>query len=280
MTTGPGGPGERGARRTTPGPPAPADQHLPLAQWTSPQACGGPLLIVPVGSLEQHGPHLPLDTDSAVATAVATAAAALLTTGGESVAVAPVVAYGASGEHQDFAGTVSIGRAALTALLVEIGRSAGTWAARMVFVNGHGGNAAALRDAVRLLRAESRDASWVPAGVPGADAHAGHVETSIMLHLRPGSVDMTRAVCGTTTAIEQLLPALRESGVRAVSPTGILGDPRGADAAQGARLCDRIADDVTDRIRRGTIDDDGLLVIQTRTLAALPQARRVPSGSL
>lgn len=275
MTTGPDAPDVPGARRTPSGPGV-----VPFAQWTSSQAAGRPLLVVPVGSLEQHGPHLPLDTDSVIAVAAATSAAELLTARGEHVAVGPVVAYGASGEHQDFAGTVSIGRTALTGLLVEIGRSAGTWTSPLVFVNGHGGNAVSLRDAVRLLRSESRDVSWVPAGVPGGDAHAGQVETSIMLHLRPESVHMDRAVRGTTTAIGQLLPVLREQGVRAVSPTGILGDPREADAAHGARLCERIALDVADRIRHGVIDDNGLLVTDPVTLAASTAAHGVPAGSL
>ncbi|WP_255696534.1 mycofactocin biosynthesis peptidyl-dipeptidase MftE [Allobranchiibius sp. GilTou73] len=244
-----------------------------------PQAEGGPTMIVPVGSLEQHGPHLPLDTDSVIAVAAATAAAELLTAGGQYVAVAPVVAYGASGEHQDFAGTVSIGRDVLTAVLVEIGRSVGTWTTRLVFVNAHGGNAAAVRDAVRLLRAESRDASWVAAGVPGGDAHAGHVETSMMLHLRPASVHMERAVRGAGGAIEQLLPAMRRGGVRAVSPTGVLGDPRTANAEDGARLCGLIAHDVADRIRHGCVDDAGLLTAPARETVASPQPPGVPAGS-
>ena len=76
--------------------------------------------------------------------------------------MAPAIAYGASGEHQSFAGTISIGTEALTMLLVEYGRSAACWARRLVFVNGHGGNVAALADAVARLRAEGRDVRLVP----------------------------------------------------------------------------------------------------------------------
>ncbi len=93
-------------------------------------------VAVPVGSFEQHGPHLPLDTDTRIATAVVRALAG--------VAQAPAIAYGASGEHEGFAGTISIGTEALEALLVEYGRSACRWARRVVFVNGHGGNGPAL----------------------------------------------------------------------------------------------------------------------------------------
>ena len=120
-----------------------------LGECTSGQLSGtAPTLIVPVGSTEQHGPHLPLDTDTRIAVAVAHRAAA-----DRGHLLAPAIAYGASGEHQGFPGTVSIGTAALRTVLVEYGRSACDWAGRLVFVNGHGGNTEALRDAVALLRA-------------------------------------------------------------------------------------------------------------------------------
>lgn len=86
------------------------------ARW--PQVPEGGLVLVPVGSTEQHGPHLPLDVDTVVAVAVARGLAPAL----EGL-VAPAVAFGASGEHQDFPGTVSIGTPALTTVLVELGRS-------------------------------------------------------------------------------------------------------------------------------------------------------------
>lgn len=97
------------------------------------------MLIVPVGSTEQHGPHLPLDTDTRIAAAVSHALVEHLddASPGDWV-VAPPVHYGASGEHEGFPGTVSIGTAALRSLLLEYGRSALSWASRLVFVNGHG----------------------------------------------------------------------------------------------------------------------------------------------
>src|ERR1700745_3964286 len=120
-----------------------------------------PSVMIPLGSTEQHGPHLPLDTDTRIATAVARGAVAGLGSRLEQGwVVAPALAYGASGEHQDFAGTISIGTEALTMLLVEYGRSATCWAHRLAFVNGHGGNVGALNDAVGKLRAEGRDVGW------------------------------------------------------------------------------------------------------------------------
>jgi mycofactocin precursor peptide peptidase len=191
-----------------------------------------PTLVVPVGAVEQHGPHLPLSTDGRVATAVATR----LEEHDPTLVLAPALPYGASGEHEGFAGTVSIGHEALRSVLVELGRSACRWAGRLLFVNGHGGNVPTLAEAVGLLRYEGRDAAWVPCAVPG-DAHAGRTETSLMLALEPGLVGPAREP-GATAPLAELLPALREHGVAGVSPNGILGDPRGAGAEEGRRLLD------------------------------------------
>lgn len=216
-----------------------------------------PALLVPLGSIEQHGPHLPLDTDIRIADAVAHVAAAEL---GSVFVVAPPISYGASGEHQGFAGTVSIGTAALTAVLVEYGRSACEWAARLVFVNGHGGNVEALRSAVALLRSEGRDVAWCsPAVPPGSDSHAGHTETSVLLHLSPHLVRTRECRPGNTAPLADLMPQLRAAGVRAVSESGVLGDPTTATAADGARLFAGMTGDCVDRVRRWRPEHDGLL---------------------
>src|ERR1700722_4425592 len=105
-----------------------------LGPATSSQLSGtSPSVMIPLGSTEQHGPPLPLDTDTRIATAVARGAVAGLGPRLEQGwLVAPALAYGASGEHQDFAGTISIGTEALTMLLVEYGRAAACWADRLV----------------------------------------------------------------------------------------------------------------------------------------------------
>ncbi|MGY1672717.1 mycofactocin biosynthesis peptidyl-dipeptidase MftE [Geodermatophilus sp. SYSU D00710] len=224
-----------------------------LAGAVWPELPERPLLVVPLGSVEQHGPHLPLATDTTVATAVVAAADL-----GPAL-VAPAVPYGASGEHEGFPGTVSIGTEALTSLLVEYGRSAGRWAGRLLLVNGHGGNLDALRRAVPLLRGEGRDAAWFPCGVPGGDAHAGRTETALLLHLEPGAARPGRAVPGVTTPIGHLLPRLRDEGVRAVSPTGVLGDPTGATAEEGARLLADLAGRLTAAVHRWDVGEDGRL---------------------
>ncbi len=220
------------------------------ATW--PELPQGPLLAVPLGSLEQHGPHLPLATDTVVAQAVLRAARL-------DAVVAPALAYGASGEHEGFPGTVSLGTDALTTVLVEYGRSACRWAGRLLVVNGHGGNLDALRSAVPLLRAEGRDAAWFPCGVPGGDAHAGRTETSLLSHVEPAAVRADRSVPGVTTPIGELLPRLRADGVRAVSPTGVLGDPAGASAEEGARLLADLAARLSDAVAAWDVGADGRL---------------------
>ncbi|GAA4415902.1 mycofactocin biosynthesis peptidyl-dipeptidase MftE [Georgenia halophila] len=204
-----------------------------------------PVVCLPFGSIEQHGPHLPLDTDTAVATAVAQRLAGRLAAAGTDVVMAPPVAYGSSGEHEHFAGTVSIGRDALEVLLLEYGRSACRWAEKLVIVNGHGGNVDVLTAAVPRLVHEGRDVAWLgcvpeaPDGDDGGaplDAHAGRVETSLMLHLQPERVHLDRAEPGNTEPLRALLPELRRGGVAGVAANGILGDPRGASAAEGERL--------------------------------------------
>jgi mycofactocin system creatininase family protein len=226
-----------------------------LAGSVWPDLPATPTVVVPLGSVEQHGHHLPLSTDTSVACSAAEGAVASL----DGVLLAPALAYGASGEHEGFPGTISIGTEALTGLLVEYGRSACRWARRVLIVNGHGGNVDALRSAVPLLRSEGRDVAWFPCGVPGGDAHAGRTETSLMLHVEPDWVLGERATAGVTTPIGALLPRLREEGVRAVSPTGVLGDPTGATAHEGAALLARVVDRLVAAARAWDVDANGRL---------------------
>ncbi|MFJ1967560.1 mycofactocin biosynthesis peptidyl-dipeptidase MftE [Streptomyces sp. NPDC087903] len=239
---------------TTPQRPLDAAE-LGRACW--PEVRERTLVLVPVGSTEQHGPHLPLNTDSVIATEVARRAAADLGTG---ALPAPTIAYGASGEHAGFPGTISIGHEALRFLLVETVRSLSLWAGRTVFVNGHGGNVPTLDSAVTQLRAEGHEVAWVGCDVPGGDAHAGRTETSLMLHLAPDDVRLAAAAPGDTRPLPELMRALRADGVRAVSPNGVLGDPTGAGAEEGRELAEALVAAAVHRVTAWCPDSRGRLL--------------------
>jgi mycofactocin system creatininase family protein len=202
-----------------------------LAELPSPQVARGGLLVVPFGATEQHGPHLPLSTDTVIARALARSL------DGPGVSIAPALAYGASGEHQAFPGTMSIGARALESVIVELVRSATETFSRVLLLNAHGGNAVPLTRAVAGLRGEGRDVrAWSPAAAWNGDAHAGHVETSLMLALSPQAVLVDRAVAGNRAKLSEIIDELTRRGVRAVSENGVLGDPTTASAREGERL--------------------------------------------
>ena len=200
-----------------------------------------PLLAVPVGSCEQHGPHLPLDTDTRIALALAEGLVRSFAPG--DVMVAPALTVTSSGEHAGFPGTLSLGNAVVEAMIVELVRSA-DWSSGVVLVNGHGGNAEPVRRAVSTLTKEKRKVlAWWPRS-HGGDAHAGASETSLLLAIAPDLVRRERAVVGRTEHITDLIDELRAGGVRSVSSNGVLGDPRGATAAHGRSLLTRLTIDL------------------------------------
>ena len=197
------------------------------------------VLVVPLGSTEQHGPHLPFGTDTGIAVALVERVAARR----DDVVVAPALAYGSSGEHAAFPGTLSIGAAALELVVLELVRSADAFAG-VVLVSGHGGNAAPLAAASATAASEGREVLvWFPR-IAGGDAHAGRTETSMMLALRPGAVRPQPWETGDARPLAELMPALVQAGVAAVAPNGILGDPRGASADEGRAIIEQLVDDL------------------------------------
>lgn len=202
------------------------------------------VLLVPLGAHEQHGPHLPLDTDTRIAVEVCRRAASRLAW----TVIGPTIAVSASDEHSGFAGTLSLGTETTAGVLGAVARSAvanGTGCLGTVFVNSHGGNV----DAIRLAAAGwSNDAvpaaAWSFPAPAGADLHAGRLETSLMLAIEPAAVRPELARAGNLQSLDEILPAMRAGGVAAVSPGGVLGDPAGADAAEGHVLLDAAADDL------------------------------------
>lgn len=204
------------------------------------------VLAVPLGATEQHGPHLPLDTDTRVARALVARLAAART----DVLVAPALPYGSSGEHERFPGTLSIGQEALEHLVVELVRSATRWVGRVVLVSGHGGNERPLRAAERRLREEGRAVlAWTPR-LPATDAHAGRTETSLLLALAPDEVRPERLAAGNTAPLGELMAVIGQGTVRAVSENGVLGDPHGASAEEGWALLERMGSQLEEAVAR------------------------------
>jgi mycofactocin precursor peptide peptidase len=213
-----------------------------------------PIVLVPVGSTEQHGPHLPLATDTIIAEELA--GRAVHHTDG--LMIGPTISVSASGEHAGFPGTLSIGSRVMTSVIVELVRSA-DWAAGVVLVNGHGGNHDAIAEAMSTVNGEGRRAlAWWPKwprrrdGGP-ADLHAGRIETSMMLAIDPGLVRLELAAAGADTSIDEL----RTKGVRAISSTGVLGDPDGASGREGERFITAFVDDLVHQIERWRPLDPG-----------------------
>jgi mycofactocin precursor peptide peptidase len=211
------------------------------ATWPEIEAAGGQhLLAIPIGSLEQHGPHLPLNTDTRIAVALA----ARLRAARPDVVVAPPVPYGASGEHAGFPGTLLVNHQVLSALLVELVRSARGAFAGVILISAHGGNSESLSVVAAQCAAEGDAVVIWRAHTPGGDAHAGRTETSLMLAIDDGVVRADLAQAGCTETLETLMPRLRAEGVRPISSNGVLGDPTGASAAEGRALFEAMTADL------------------------------------
>lgn len=214
------------------------------------------VLIQPVGAIEQHGPHLPLATDLIIASEMAERV--VQERGDElDLWLLPPLAYSKSDEHAWAPGTVWLRATTMLAVLDDLGRSvAALPARRLAFLNGHGGNTQLLGVALRELRIAHglmtfllhpgmpRDSGGEEgdAGELGMGVHAGRDETSVMLHLRPGLVDMSRAA----RAVPDALAANRHVTFGGqvpfgwvssdLSASGVIGDPTLASAGRGEQL--------------------------------------------
>ena len=228
--------------------------HLPWTQIRDLPKDPG-VVILPVGAVEQHGPHLPTLTDTLLVTQILTHTLAHLPEDVHAWAL-PAVNYGKSNEHLGFPGTIALSTTTLTAVLHEIAASvqqAGF--RRLAFFNGHGGNVAVLDAAARDIRANTglltfclHPSLYCEAPFPiTADeqrfgVHAGEIETSLMLTLAPDLVQMTQAVRhypDFPTDVAPLFlfgPASAAWLSRDWSPTGVFGDATVATPEKGAAL--------------------------------------------
>ncbi len=215
------------------------------------------ILVQPLGAIEQHGPHLPLSTDSVIATAVAEAAVAQV--GAElDVWLLPTLEYTKSNEHAWSPGTVWLSATTLLAVLDDLGRClATTPAKRLVFFNGHGGNSALLNVANRELRLAHGLMTFLthpgvppdqggtsPAGELGMGVHGGTDETALMLHVAPQLVHLDKAARRVPEAIADN-QYVRFGGRVSFGwmsndffPDGYIGDPTAATPELGKQLFD------------------------------------------
>lgn len=220
------------------------DEPFARRTWTDFPPAASRVLLLPLGSCEQHGPHLPLLTDSLIATALSQRAARIV-----DVDVAPTLPFGASGEHAGFAGLLSLGNEALEGVVLELLRSArATWS-RVVVVSGHGGNVEAVGRAIAVARYEGSDVrAWFPTWM-GGDPHAGDVETSVVLAIDPDAVRQDVMVDAPVRDGDMRL--VREQGIMAVSPSGVLGSPHRATPEWGREILTVWVDEIVAIIRGG-----------------------------
>lgn len=238
--------------------------HLTWPEVARAVAAGADTVILPLGATEQHGPHLPLGTDTLRAEALARRLAARL----PGALVAPALPIGCSDEHAGFPGLLSLDAATLAAVIVDCARRMVAWGiTRLVLLSAHGGNGQALALAVERLRGELPDLRvWLPARTLAPDdavlavaaeagiapeefgLHAGEGETSELLWLHPDLVRAEAAAgyCGEMTTI---VDTLQHLGLKAVTPNGVLGDPARAHAARGERYLDAWAGALAKELR-------------------------------
>jgi creatinine amidohydrolase len=220
--------------------------------------------LVPVGATEQHGPHLPTDTDTRVAQAISDG----VSERDDSVIVLPAVTVGCSlGHGTKFPGTLSLFPEELSRLLIRYAEwSALSGLTRLIFVNGHMGNVAALAAATDRLRFQRPDlkSTWVDwwrvspnvaAEVlkDGEDIHANRAESSIMLHLWPDAVNQGAMQSADDDDRTGTLTFRYTAEV--LSRNGVTGRPSEASAALGKELYDEIVEAVADRIRNAATEE-------------------------
>jgi creatinine amidohydrolase/Fe(II)-dependent formamide hydrolase-like protein len=210
------------------------------------------IALLPVGAIEQHGPHLPLDTDAYDADYLARRVAQACSL--PRPLVLPLVPYGVSYHHEDFKGTISIDNQTLTGLVYDIGMSAArNGIKKIVIINGHGGNAPAINHAAQMINRDARIFVCVDTGETSDvdiyrfietpnDVHAGEIETSTSLAVRPHLVRMERAEKSVPEFSSRYLDFTGKRGVnwyaftQRISPSGILGDPTRASAEKGEKI--------------------------------------------
>jgi creatinine amidohydrolase/Fe(II)-dependent formamide hydrolase-like protein len=210
------------------------------------------IALLPVGATEQHGPHLPLDTDAFDADYLARAVAERCSN--PKPIVLPLIPYGVSYHHEDFSGTFSIANDTLSRLVYDIGMSAAkNGVTKLVIINGHGGNDPALnyaaqeinRDAHIFVAVDTGETSdvdiYAMIDTPN-DVHAGEIETSTSLAVRPELVRLDRLEKLVPRFSSRYLDFTSKRGIswhaftKKISDSGVMGDPTRASAEKGRKM--------------------------------------------
>ena len=243
-----------------------------LANLTWPEVKRLPLrdmaVIAPLGSFEQHGPHLPFTTDTDLAAAIAEAVEQALP---ERVLLLPCLWLGHSTHHMHFPGTLDVRQMHYIAVIEDLCRSIlAMGATKVLLLNGHGGNDVPVRTALREVKTELAGrkgvhvlyaAYWMLAAAsireiresePGGLGHACEMETSLMLHLHPERVRMElakrdgpRHPSPYRKADMQLAkPVYSVNEFHEISESGVVGHPELATAEKGRRFFEAIVRDV------------------------------------
>lgn len=232
----------------------------------------GSIVIVPIGSIEQHGDHLPVSTDTILVDAAAHRGAELVAEK-IPVTVTPPVWSGLSAHHMAFGGTLSLDFETLLATVEDIGRTAlDNDFDAILLLNGHGGNMALLSTAVNKIGSEHPDTEVlsltyfylissliedVRDSEPGGIMHGGELETSLMLHLRPDLVDEDEMTAVYAERKYDLLledlngsgPLGRYSTFADHTETGIMGDPTLASAEKGKKFFEGIGTEMQNLLK-------------------------------
>lgn len=208
--------------------------------------------ILPCGAIEQHGPHLPVDIDYYDAKYLAMKVA-------EGCAeprplVLPAIPFGVSYHHEDFKGTLSVTNDALSRFVYDLGMSlAKNGIKKLILLNGHGDNAPTLAYAAQMINRDAKIFVCVDTGETSDvdlynlidtpnDIHAGEIETSTTLAVRPEVVDMDKAVNETMEFGSKFLDYDNERGVQwyvhthKISESGVMGDATKASAEKGKKM--------------------------------------------
>lgn len=235
----------------------PAKDYI-LANMTWPEAQkrfrAVDVALLPVGAIEQHGPHLPLDTDAFDADYLARAVADRCSE--PKPVVLPLIPYGVSYHHQDFSGTISIANQTLSKLVYDIGMSAArNGVTKLVIINGHGGNDPALNYAAQEINRDAHIFVAVDTGETSDvdvyrmietpnDVHAGEIETSTSLAVRPELVRRERIEKLVPSFSSRYLDFTSKRGIswhaytKKISQSGVMGDPTRASAEKGRKMWD------------------------------------------